>query len=117
MLIWGTGGKNLDLGQVLTQHCDTCEKSRDYHLMLHYRYFHLYWFMTVVTKREYFVLCNVCSHGWSIPAAEAKKLLPQGKSPIPFWTEYGLLATFGTLMGLGMLSAIVQSIGVALGAK
>jgi hypothetical protein len=117
MLIWGTGGDNLDLGKVLTQHCETCEKSRDYHLMLHYRYFHLYWFMKVVTKREYYVMCNVCSRGWVIKAAEAKAYLPTGKSPIPFWTEYGLLVIFGSLMGLGMLSSIVGTIAVALGAK
>lgn len=115
MLIWGTGGDNLDLGKVLTQHCETCEKSRDYHLMLHYRYFHLYWFMKVVTKREYYVMCNVCSRGWVIKAAEAKAYLPTGKSPIPFWTEYGLLVIFGSLMTMGMGISVVGAIAQAIG--
>jgi hypothetical protein len=117
MIIWGTGGKHLDLGKVNHQHCETCGAHRDYHLMLNYRYFHLYWFMTVVTKREYFILCQICSRGWGIKPAAAKELLPGGKSPIPFWTEYGLVTIFGTLFGLGMVSSLVGAIARALSAR
>jgi hypothetical protein len=113
MLVWGYGGDTIDMGKVHTQHCSTCERSRDYHLMLHYRYFHFYWFMSFVTKREYSLRCHVCDRGWVLTAAEAKQYRSDNKSLIPFWREYGLLTLFVCGSIFSMLMPVIHGISQA----
>ena len=38
MIIWGSGGKSIDLGQTETRRCSTCEKDRTFKVFLNYRY-------------------------------------------------------------------------------
>lgn len=86
MIIWGSGGKAVDLGKVKVCSCETCEKERPFHLLLQYRYVHLYW-LRWVTKKKYHLACSVCNRGWELDTKEVESKFE--KSPIPFMTRYG----------------------------
>lgn len=103
MIIWGSRGDVINLGQGGTQHCEVCERERPFHYLLQYRYFHLYWVFGMVTQKQYLLLCDICNRGWKLNSGEVEKRL--GKAlPIPFMQRFGLLtlgAGFGALMVLG----------------
>ena len=105
MIIWGSGGGEIDLGQVEIRPCATCEKERPFKLFLFYRYAHLY-YLRWVTSKKYHLACDVCRRGWELEAAEVEAKLE--KNPIPFMTRFGwtflvgfiaLMAVAGSLAG------------------
>src|SRR5688572_22036918 len=75
MIIWGSGGKTVDMGVVENKRCETCEKERPFKLMLGYRYAHLYYIFSWVTKKQYMLLCDVCQRGWELKTAEIERSL------------------------------------------
>ena len=104
MIIWGTGGDVVNLGVLDARQCDVCEKDRPFNIILQYRYFGFYWVFNCVTKKKYFLLCNVCNRGWEIDAG--KLVLQLQKAPIPFMRRFGLLILIGVIVGLVFLSSI-----------
>jgi hypothetical protein len=103
MVIWGSGGDTVDLGVSEHKYCDVCERERPFKVFLQYRYAHIYWIFSWITKKHYSLLCDICSRGWILKAEEVEKTLP--KIPIPFMRRWGwtfLVALFGlpTLMGI-----------------
>ena len=58
MIIWGSGGKSIDLGQTQTKRCETCEKDRPFKTLLNYRYAHLYYIFGWLTQKKYLLLCG-----------------------------------------------------------
>ena len=106
MIIWGSGGKSVALGSPEYRRCETCERDRQFNVVLHYRYFHLYWILRAVTEKKYYLLCEACSRGW-----ELDKQLGEGRfsaSAIPFMDRFGLLIG---LSAVGLLIAIAAVSG------
>jgi hypothetical protein len=93
MIVWGSGSGRSDLGVIETRACSTCERERQFRLLLHYRYSHLY-YLRWVTKKQYVLACNVCQRGWELDAASVESKLE--KVPIPFMTRYGWVFLLGT---------------------
>jgi len=107
MLIWGSGGKQVDLGVLEQRECGTCEKSRPFKLTLIYKYFHLYWIFKCVTEKKYWLMCEICSRGWELDRKKVEENLT--KSPIPISDRYGL-AVFGLLIAaIIVFSALTKS--------
>jgi hypothetical protein len=105
MIIWGSGGDVVNLGVLETRHCEVCEKDRPFKIILQYRYWGLYWIFNVVTKKNYLLICDVCSRGWEI---DAGKLEPQLTTvPIPFMRRYGILILIG-IFGIIFLLAFLS---------
>lgn len=100
MLIFGSRGTVLDLGDVQTHHCPVCERERPFHIMLRYRVWHVWFIFAVVTKRIYSLSCRVCGHGTQLKAAEVETFI--GRSPIPFMHRWGL-AVLVAIVGLCVL--------------
>lgn len=90
MIIWGSRGETIDIGQDKEEHCSICVKKRPYHLYLTYRWEHLYWIFGFLTEVKYMLLCKICNRGWEIDKKEIAKL--HKNAPIPFWRRYGLLS-------------------------
>ena len=86
MIIWGSGGGGADLGVAEHRACPTCEKERPFKVLLQYRYAHLY-YLRWVTKKAYFLACDVCQRGFALDAKAVEAKLE--KHPIPFMTRYG----------------------------
>jgi len=103
MIIWGSGGQTLDLGEMEKKACVTCEKERPFKLFLNYRWSHLYYFRWV-TKKEYMLACDVCRRGWELKAKEIESKLR--KHPIPFMTRFGWAIPVG-IIGALMLWGLV----------
>ena len=104
MIVWGSGGDRINLGQVETRACATCEKDRPFHLFLTYRYWGLYWVFNFVTEKTYFLACEICQRGWKL---ENNKVEQSVKNvPIPFMRRYGLAVLAG-LIGVVVLFAKV----------
>ncbi len=99
MIIWGSGGKLVELGAAGTAECAVCEKERAFRNVLAYRYAHVWYLFSWVTRKEYLTVCETCNRGTQhdTKAFEAKL----GKSPIPFYRR------FGGLVLLGLIAAIV----------
>ena len=86
MIIWGSGGGGADLGVAEHRACPTCERERPFKVLLQYRYAHLY-YLRWVTKKAYFLACEVCQRGFALDAKAVEAKLE--KHPIPFMTRYG----------------------------
>lgn len=106
MIVWGSSGKQLDLGAVEERECETCQQSRSFRLSLVYKTFHLYYIFKRVTEKQYWMVCEACENGWELDSREVERAL--GKSPIPAWDRYGL-AAFGvvvaSLVGVAIATA------------
>ena len=101
MIIWGSGGNSVDLGQVELKHCETCEKDRPFKLLLQYKYAHLY-YLRWVTEKKYHLACDVCSRGWELKTAEVEQKLE--KNPIPFMTRFGWTFLVGAIALILLMS-------------
>lgn len=104
MIIWGSGGDNLDLGEVKVDFCPICEKERKFHVYLNYRYSHLY-YCRWVTKKQYHVACNVCSRGYELDANKIEASIKE--NPIPFSTRYG----WSFLLGIAVVIILLANTG------
>lgn len=89
MIIWGSGGDNVDLGEVDTRHCETCGQDRPFHVMLHYEYWGLYYIFNLVSSKEYMLVCEVCQRGWQLDGKEIESMVES--NPIPFMRRFGCL--------------------------
>ncbi len=105
MIIWGSRGKSIDLGETGEKQCPTCEKVRKYRHVLQYRYGHLYYIFGFVTHEQHAEVCEVCSRGSVIPKAEAKAKLQ--KNPIPF------IHRLGWTLFIGLIALIIVAANLA----
>lgn len=96
MIIWGSRGNVIDLGQHSVQHCSVCERDRAFHVMLAYRYWHVYWIFCFVTKKRYSLQCDVCGRGVEMKASDVEPSL--GKHPIPFMHRMGLAVAVAAVL-------------------
>ncbi len=72
MLIFGSRGNVIDLGEVQTHHCPVCERERPFHIVLQYRYWHVWFLFALVTTKVYVLSCTVCGRGTQLKPAEAE---------------------------------------------
>jgi hypothetical protein len=105
MIIWGSGGNNVDLGLVEHGYCETCQGQRAFRTLLQYRYAHIYWIFSWITRKQYFLLCEICNRGWTLNAMDVEKRISY--NPIPFIRQWGW--TF--LVGLFVLPVLLTMIG------
>jgi hypothetical protein len=99
MIVWGSGGDVINLGEVETRRCDTCERDRPFNLTLRYRYAHLYYLFGWVTEKKYLFICDICNRGWEL---DTQKIEANLKSvPIPFVRRYG------GLVGLAVVACLI----------
>lgn len=87
MIIWGSGGRTVDLGVVGSEDCKVCERQRPFHLYLSYEYSHLYWIFRWVTEKEYLKLCEICRRGWQLDTKQVEAGFQE--NPIPFMDRLG----------------------------
>lgn len=93
MLIWGSGGKTVELGNETIADCPTCEKPRKFRDVLTYRYAHIWYLFRWVTKRAYHKSCEICGRGnqYDTKAYESQ----HGKGAVPAFYRFGLWALLG----------------------
>jgi hypothetical protein len=106
MIIWGSGGKSIELGQSEVRRCSTCEKDRPFKVFLNYRYSHLYYIFGWITQKKYLLVCDVCHRGWELDAKKFEAERP--KPPIPFTHRYGWTIPVG-IAAVGILLAVFGS--------
>jgi fimbrial chaperone protein len=112
VIIWGSGGGSADLGVAEHRACPTCEKERPFKVLLQYKYAHLY-YLRWVTKKAYFLACDVCHRGSPLDAKAVEAKLE--KHPIPFMTRNGwtFLVGFLAVLLLPALAISVATVGKA----
>lgn len=97
--IWGSGGDRAVAAGAGTRTCAICNSPQPFNLVVDYRYFHFWYLLSWVTKRDYSFCCTRCNNGIKAERAEYAPLL--GKDPIPFLRRRGwtlpLLAAAPTL--------------------
>lgn len=106
MLIWGSGGDVVQLGNAGEAHCQICEKDRPFKNILSYRYAHLWYLFSWVTEKTYATVCDVCGRGTRHDSKQFEEKL--GKSPIPFYRRFGGLFLLG-LIAVAVVFGIVAS--------
>jgi hypothetical protein len=111
MVVWGTDGRQVDLGVMEHRRCDTCGTVRPFHAMLAYRRFHLYWIFRCVTKRTYSLSCEVCQNGWELARKDVEGA--RGPSPIPTADRYGLAVLAGIAAVVVIAGAVMAPASAA----
>ena len=106
MIIFGSGGDVVPLGQTETRYCPVCERERTFSLVLHYRFSHVYYLFGMVEKRQYFEVCDVCNRGEKLDRKEIERQL--GRVPIPFMRRFGCLVAILLLVLFGVISALTS---------
>lgn len=99
LYIWGSGGDRAVAASAGTRMCAICTSVQPFELVVDYRYFHFWYLLSWVTKREYAFACTRCGNATRAERAEVAPLLH--KDPIPFLRRRGwtlpLLAAAPTL--------------------
>ncbi len=108
MIVWGSGGDVIDCGSVATQHCEVCDKERQFNLVLQYRHWGVYWIFNFVTEKKYLMLCNICGRGWELEAYKVETEVLK-ESPIPFMKRFGCLTFIGIVAFIWIVGAISGS--------
>ena len=109
MLIWGHRSRSLDLGPAASRHCSTCGQERGFRTRVDYQYNHFWYVFGFVSGKSYSELCAICGQGNALDTARIEERL--GRSPIPAWDRFGLLAAFGGLAGLILLGVLLRLSG------
>jgi hypothetical protein len=109
MLIWGSGGKVVELGAAGENPCPTCEKDRPFRHVLDYRYFHIWYLFGWVTRKVYATVCQVCGHGQQHESRAFEAKL--GKVPIPLHHRRGGVLLLGAIAALVLSVFVLGSIG------
>ena len=104
MIFWGSRTETINLGNVETKQCCTCEKERPFNLVLNYNWSHIYWLFGSVSKKNYLLLCDICSRGVHLDTKQVESSL--NKSPIPFMRKHGASLFFGSLVILGIYAIL-----------
>jgi len=110
VIIWGSGNGNADLGVAEHRACATCERERPFKVLLQYKYAHLY-YLRWVTKKAYYLACEVCHRGAELDARAVEAKLQ--KHPIPFMTRYGWTFLVAIPAMFVLSAAMFSVIGVA----
>ncbi len=99
LYIWGSAGDRAVAASAGSRACAICNSVQPFELVIDYRYFHIWYLLSWVTKREYAFSCTRCGHGTKAERVEYAPLLQ--KDPIPFLRRRGwtlpLLAAAPTL--------------------
>jgi hypothetical protein len=87
--------------------CFTCERGQPHSIVLVYRYFHFWYELGRVYRREHFLECDRCRSGMSIEPTDYREI-DTGHDPIPFLHRRGiLLFTVGLPLAILILSVLV----------
>jgi hypothetical protein len=87
MLVWGSGRKQVRLRAAGTKSCTNCGTDRSFSVKLHYAYAHVYYLFSWITRRDYLLVCDVCSHSQTLTRPDAEAGLSE--DPIPFLERSG----------------------------
>ncbi len=87
MIIFGSKGNIVDLGSVQERYCPTCERDRPFHVLVTYRYGHIFWIPLFCWSTKYFFACSVCESGFELEKQEFKPYLLS--NPIPWFHRFG----------------------------
>ncbi|MFO3704574.1 hypothetical protein ACI6Q5_06200 [Xanthomonas codiaei] len=99
MIIWGSGGDAIALGAADSAHCNQCAQQRSFRHVLQYRYAHLWYVFSWVTKKQYLRVCDGCNQVTPLDTKTFEE--SRGKPPIPAYRR------FGGLVLLGLIAAVV----------
>ncbi len=105
-IYWGSGGDRKQLAANADPTlCDRCHTLTPNSYWLEYRYFHFYSVFGVVTRRQYFAVCNRCQTTREV----ARQDVPAehlSTNPIPYSHRCGLL------IGVGLVTAICVAVAL-----
>ncbi|RIK77578.1 MAG: hypothetical protein DCC68_16995 [Planctomycetota bacterium] len=104
MIIFGSGGDNVVVGQLSNQPCEFCGDERPFSVLLNYRYFGFYWVFNCVTERNYWAVCDACQRGMELDEPDLISRLPP--APIPFMRRWGLLVLGIAFAALVLFAAL-----------
>ncbi|AKO05729.1 hypothetical protein ACU16_18065 [Xanthomonas oryzae pv. oryzicola] len=99
MIIWGSGGDVLALGAADSAPCDQCAQQRSFRHVLRYRYAHLWYLFSWVTKKQSLRVCDGCNHTTALDTKTSEA--GRGKPPIPAYRRFG-----GPVL-LGLIAVLV----------
>jgi len=106
------GGNEIDLGPVHPQDCEVCQKEQPFHLLLVYRYEHLFNVLGNVRSQSFVLVCEVCKTSFRIPKKIAYKLGHLDHNPIPFHQRFGCLLFFLFIIVIAIIGIIVENKGL-----
>lgn len=98
MIIWGSGGDVIALGAANGTHCEHCAQQRSFRDVLHYRYAHVWYLFSWVTKKQYLRVCDGCNHSTQHDTKTFEATLDT--SPIPAYRRFGGLVLLGLIVVL-----------------
>lgn len=107
------GRKSVRIHNTAPQHCLTCGDVRPFSIRLQYGYFGLLWIFLTSWPKKYIYCCDVCEHGHELPddlqASVEKAVQELGKSPIPWFSRYGLWILLAVMVIWGAVSSYQDS--------
>ena len=98
MLIWGSAGESKNLGFIESGHCQTCERTKPFNLVLHYRYAHIWYIFQWVSKKQYYKLCGTCQHGFELDNKKVEAHLTQ--NPISLYKRFSWAILIALMVGI-----------------
>ena len=103
------GQKSVKIHNTPPRHCLTCGEVRSFSIRLQYGYFGLLCIFLTSWPKKYIYCCDVCEHGYELPEdiqENIEKAVQElGKSPIPWFSRYGLWIFLAVVMVLGAVSS------------
>jgi len=98
MIVWGSNGNQITLGNLGERDCEVCEKKRDFFLTLTYRYGHLFWIPMFSWDTNYMMHCGICNYGAELDNKEVEGNLRA--NPKPWLHRLGWLIPVGAVIVL-----------------
>lgn len=101
MIVYGRGTGQSVMGQAGRHVCPSCKEEAGINVTVVYTYFHIWYLLSFLTGREYFLVCDNCQTAVQVDKATAKAQCPNDN--IPFLRRRGwllVLAVVALFVGL-----------------
>lgn len=95
MILYGRGSGQAVMGQAGRHVCPSCKEEADINATVVYKYFHIWYLLSFLTGREYFLVCDKCQAAVQVDEATAKAQCPNDN--IPFLRRKGWMLVLAVI--------------------
>lgn len=102
---WESNNHVADINVTESTPCEFCEQLRPRKLLLQYRYSRIWYFVSWISYKQYFLVCDGCSRGVKLDSKEVEPTLE--KNPVPLEKRFGWV--FLVLIVVLLAGALIYS--------
>lgn len=96
MIVYGWRDGTSVLGAAGEHQCPSCNQTSTFNTVVVYSYFHIWYFLSLVYSKKYFIVCDNCESAMPVDAKATRERFP--KDNISIFRKWGLPLVVGLIL-------------------